>query len=695
MRTQKRFYFSSILILTWLVLSSIVFVIANRVNYIQGFVFPNDLNLLGNFFHNLIPLFFVRDLFFSLGGVTFFCISALSLGLNVLRFQEPSFANGLIAFALGEVIYSLIFLIIISIFNLSLLITICILLAGFLFGLPFLKIWLRAISVPHFPTGFGIGEKLILGLLLLLLGLTTFLSSTRLGYDATAEYFSDAKIMAITGTRVFFYPVDSFVVSSFHPGILFTIIIQLFGDQSARLLSWSNGLAILLLGLIIAESLRISSKAKLWFLILMATSTFFIDLLGDGKVELIVTVPLLASIYCMINTEEYSSIRGFVIIGILMGFSIISRPYNFFLLPLFVIVFYFVPLLAWCRGSRLFRKTKNFYSSLFWGMALPLFILGIFHLWQNFLWLGNPIAPLIYAGKLNRTDWQWQIDPTWLNLIRFFYPLTVTVLNSPQSLGNISPLFIGFLPFLFLAEIRNAFEPSRIFRNTLIATFVSLGIWVVFFFTVLEIRYVMFLWVLLLLFAAQIIDISFQKVRREINLLLFGLAVLLVIFISVRILLVAFATYSPVDQTGQAQCPNFSLCTFFEPVNKIAASGDRVLAMHAYRYYLRKDLFACSSRSEVYVPLMDLAHTVPSMFWEAVYKQGFDYITFEYNFSVFHSRLGNLPATSAAPNWMQVVTLVTDGRNAIYKIVVANPPYKPDIECEINNNGVWQVQPKN
>ena len=248
--------------------------------------------------------------------------------------------------------------------------------------------------------------------------------------------------MAITGEPVFLYPKDPFVVSSFQPGILFTAIIQLFGDQSARMLSWVNGLAILLLGLTIGKKLSLSPRALPWFLTLMLTSTFFIDLLGDGKVELIATVPILAAIYWMLESREHPSKQVFLLIGTLAGFAIISRPYNIFLIPLFIGLFYLIPIFTyyfvkWVNSA--FHKLPssslipdplygNLPSNFFW-LFPPLLALGIFHLWQNALWLGNPLAPLAYAIDLKSSTWQWQFNPSILNSLRLFYPLSVTFLN--------------------------------------------------------------------------------------------------------------------------------------------------------------------------------------------------------------------------------------------------------------------------
>ncbi len=99
-----------------------------------------------------------------------------------------------------------------------------------------------------------------------------------------------------------------------------------------------------------------------------------------------------------------------------------------------------------------------------------------------------------------------------LNQLRFLYPLTVSFLNSPQSLGTISPLVIGLLPFLLIAEIRRNVHLEPAIRHLLYAVVITLAVWVYLFITVVEIRYVMFLWILLFLPMALLLE-SAQKTR--------------------------------------------------------------------------------------------------------------------------------------------------------------------------------------
>ncbi|HEY9152317.1 MAG TPA: hypothetical protein VIN60_05475, partial [Anaerolineales bacterium] len=489
----------------------------------------------------------------------------------------------------------------------------------------------------------------------------------------------------------FFYPSDSFIVSSFHSTSLFTALIQLFGDQAARMLSWVNGLAILLLGLAIAKEIGLTVRARVWFLVMMLTSTAFVDLLGDGKVELISTLPLLAAIYWMLKSKDQPSKTMLTLIGLLAGFAVIARPYNIFLATIFILFFYSYQ--AFIRYKERLFKFWGFVRPLLW-MLPPILVLGIFHLFQNWVWLENPLAPLTYARNLSGNNWQWQFDPKLLNIFRLFYPFIVTFFNSPQSLGNISPLFIGFAPFLLAREVRQKIYFTSKLAQLIFPAIVTLLLWIILFFTVVEIRYVLFLWVLLFMPAAQILESTIQGAKKPIRIAALSLPIILIAFIGIRSFVIALDTYSPIDSKGQPQCYDTYFCTFLNPVNQAAALGDRVLVLNAYRYYLRTDLFACSSQAEEYPALEALARLNSSNFWIEAYRQGFRFVTYEKIFSEQYSHFGTIPNPESSPSWLHVTIPFPSVQNSeiIYFINAVNPPFQPETTCKQNANGVWKIE---
>jgi len=709
MRRLTKSLSSRPLLMAWLILCVLLFIVASRVSYLQGF-FPQDAALFLAHLARIAPLTYLLDLLCAFGGMLLFALAALTFGLRLLprRILPLSLGRGVTAFLLGEIFFSLLFLTVIRLGGLPPLFVAATLTLAFLLGLPALIDFLRHLPRPSLPADFRRSERILLALTLMVLALGLSLSSARLGYDAVAEYFSHAKIMAVSQRPIFFYPKDSFVVSSFHPGILLTAQIQLFGDQSARMLSWLNGTAILLLVLVLSEQMGLSPRARLYALVMLVTSTAFVDLLGDGKIELISTAPILAAVYlaqdlsCVEQAREQSCAARLFFIGLLAGFAIISRPYNIFLVPLFGVLFFVAQIFSLCLSLRwrvgqipnLSTQVKDLHYEYGYGafwLSLPLVLLGVFHLWQNALWLGSPLAPLTYARELNTDIWQWQFDPALLNRLKWIYPLTLTFFNTPQSLGNISPLFMGFLPFLLIPTVRRTLSLSPQMRSLLFATLLTLLAWVMLFFTVVEIRYVLFLWVLLFLPAAQVIEGALEHSGKLLQPLLCSLMVLLLGFLGIRTLAIGLDTYSPIDADGWAHCYDVSLCAFFEPVNQSAAPGERVLALNAYRYYLRPDLFACSSQSDEYPAIEALARQNSPDFWAEAYRWGYRFVLYEKNFSEFHSHFGKIPASEIAPSWLAVTALTQTSWGVVYRLDALNPPFAVGKQCRQAVEGKWEV----
>jgi len=674
----------------WLVLTLILFLSANRLSYLHLF-FPEQ---IGAGRLTLIDSFtFISQTVKATIGIILFSIAAFFCGSLIFKWPEFSVVKSVTAVAIGQISCSVILLTTLSLWSLEKWVTLAILLIGTVSGGLWIGYWIRyrlSLGITFTKRTFLTIKNSAIAILLVAIFLACLAySSSRLGYDAVAYYFSHARILAITGELILFYPKTAFAVSDLHSSILFSAITQLFGDQAARMLSWVNGGVILLAGWEIGKKAWLSWRARLYSLTLLLTSTAFVDLLGDGKVELISTAPIVLALCWMMDSLQNPSRGQFLLIGALLGFAIIARPYNIFIVPVFTVLFYLIQVFPFFRKEGL-MAAWHFARPALW-MLPTLLTIGGFHLWQNAFWLGSPFAPFNHAQSLDVDDWHWQFDPTTLNMLRLLYPLTVTFLNTPQSLGNISPLFIGILPFLLLGKVRNQFHLPETLRSLLLPALATLILWITLFFTVVEIRYIFFLWILFFLFGAQVIEAALDTLEKGYQTILRAALALLLVFIIIRTLVISLATYSPVDYNGQAHCYDISFCTFLEPLNQTAAQGERVFVLNAYRYYLRPDLFACSSQAHEYAPMQFWAKENDGAFWAELYRQGFTYLSYEKNFAEFHSHFGAIPPPDSAPEWLRI-TLISSTRNeSVYQLQPTNPPFLPLKTCMQTDNGMWQV----
>jgi hypothetical protein len=715
LNTLKRSNIGKLLLLTWSILCVVIFIyFPGRVSYIYSSSLV-DLPFLAEKMQRMNMAIYIKDLFVSFVGIIIFLTSITALGafiVRLLKFKdtllELTVSNILAVlgteFLIGHGILSLILIALGSLHEITPPYIISILVLSFLLGCIPLAKTIRELhrhitSKNSFITATGTYKIFcILSMIILVAGLLS--TSARISYDATAIYFSDAKLTALTG-HISYFTEDNFVASVFQSAIQYTALIELFGDQSARMLSWVCGVMTLIFGLALGKQVGLSSKAKIIFLTLTMTSTAFVDLWGDGKVDLISTASAIAAVYWIV-VHSQSTIppkKWLVLAGFLAGLSIVARPFNAFLMAFLVFSFYLWQ--AFLRRKTAISRFIFFIDSLFW-FGLGAIGLGIYHLFVNWMILGNAFGFLSSISSINQKSGPWDANPNELLILRLLYPLVTAFRNSPQSLGNISPIVVAFLPTLLVSRIRKYVRISNELAGLSIISALTILIWIFSVFTVVEIRYVLFLWIILFLPAAEMVSSTLQDSDIVFKNIQTSTIFILLVFILFRAVFMDLNSYSPLDEKGNPQCHDFLLCKYLEPINQDAIPGDRVLTLSAYRYYLRTDLFACSTTHEEYKDLQTLSTEGTEEFWSEVYRQGYNYIAYENDYTTRHLGLQIIPSPRNTPEWISLERIdkpiesstQTDIEDlvAAYKItIIGTPPIDHEKQC-VENSGGWSIQ---
>lgn len=616
------------------------------------------------------------------------CISLGSIFINKHHLSKKKSLSDwtgtfVTTFLFGEIIISFLLTTLSTLAKLTLVSTIVVLLFGCGIGILSFKKLIEAHPKKSEKSGNKSNfEKSALWLSMAIFVSTILFTTARISYDSTALYFSDSKLTALSN-HLSFFQNDGFVVSSIHTGILYTALIQVAGDQAARFLSWINGALIILISMALADELGLSHKAKLITFVLLVTSTAFMDPFGDGKIELAATLPAITAIFWLVKAERDYHFKSYLFAGIFAGFSIISRPYNLVLLGGIIALFFFI------NKTALLPRVKNYIILL-----VPIFIMLTLHLIANWLILGDALAPLNNTTKVNPEIWQWSgFDPKNIWLARLSFPLVATFLNTPQSMGNITPIILIFLPTFFRKQTRENLKLSHELKKISLASLFILTLWIMIYFTIFEIRYVFFLWIMIYLAAAEFIHISLENMDLPSQKIYSGAIVLLLIYIFVRNIFVAVDAYAPIDKNGAPQCNDSPFCAYLSPINENAKQGERVLGLSAFRYYFRPDLFACSSNAADYLLIQNALEKSDESFWAEVHKQGYTYIAYEENYATRHLNIDFLPVLKSAPKWIKLEKLseTFNGYFSTYKIEYINPPNLINKKC-INNNGIWLIQ---
>ncbi|MFT3894639.1 MAG: hypothetical protein QM730_23670 [Anaerolineales bacterium] len=639
-------------------------------------------------------------------GLLVFSCACISLGKftqKALKIELPILpSTGLTRLAIictdflvGQGLYSLVFLAFAGTHKLTSMYVYILLLAGILSGFGQLKrsvleLFTKSSAVADEKPARTI-YKFIYWSSISVLILSIFCTMARLSYDFTAIYFSDARITALTGKTNFFMN-DTFVVSVFQTAIQFTALMLSFGDQSARLFSWMCGVVIIIVGMAIGERMKLSKRALYILLMLMVTTTALSDLMGDGKVDLISTAPAVAAIYWIVvgSVDRQLNRSSLLLVGFLCGLAIVGRPFNAFLLGIFIILFYFQNILSKNGFGR--TDFKPSIISLFW-IGVGVGVLGLYHLFANWIILGNPFAFITSLSKINPSNGPWGFNPQTIFLFRLFYPFVATYLNTPQSLGNMSPVIVAFIPILFIQDVRKDIHISRELFNLAVVCLVTLLLWVFLFFTVLEFRYVLSIWIILFIPLAQIVAGILENQDYVLRTTLSLSIIALLIFINIRTAYSVLDTYSPIDKLGNPQCTGSRFCEYLNSINNSAAPGDCVLTLSAFRYYLRTDLFICSTGHDEYQRLQAASQIDSAALWGEIYRQGYKYIAYENDYTTRHAQLEIIPDPNNAPEWIDLEPLFgkPEDLQIAYKINVSNPPIQPETSCQKKSSGIWEV----
>jgi hypothetical protein len=450
--------------------------------------------------------------------------------------------------------------------------------------------------------------------------------------DALWVYLPSAKVIAFSHTLALqpfnsphngLYPLQV----DLHWAALFTIAnetaVQVWDYVCA--LSFLSGIGLL------AWSLTSHHRVALLAMLMMFSTPGFYELMGGVKADNAAAQYGVAACLwlCFLPTLGR---RAVICAGLCAGWAVASRYTNVILLPALMV--FVVMLMAHAQGHalsfRACREPKRLWVSHLLVGALAVGAAVAPMLIKNWLLVGCPLTPHIgcqdtYWAGIYRSPRQ---NLSVVDLL--FYPFVWTFASREDMLGNISPLFLGFLPFFFLA-----YPAYPLVRATLpagIAGLVSLAIWLLIEPLILFTRWLLIPLALFTIpLSAALVSLApelhFTRASRWFVKSAIGVILLFLVFQS-RAVVHAVRYIAGIDQRDAryASEPYYDVATW---LNTHIQPGQRVALNEygGYYYFLDAEVLLDSESAEELQWLWDRRehHSITEA-WNFYARRGFTYV---------------------------------------------------------------------
>jgi len=519
--------------------------------------------------------------------------------------------------------------------------------------------------------------------------------------DALAYYLAQEKLMALTHQLT---PLQGYELlchfgmnAEMHGSVMYLMGGDIVGEYAANMLVWVTAVASGVMLWAISSQVGLTRRGQWSVMIMLFTSTAFTLVMWAGKTDLFGAGLGLAAIYWVLQIGKVADWIALLLAGLIVGFAINSKMS-------FIVVM--IPMLAALAALLL---SKNFISnevnerpvwiSLFKYLIKGAFIAGgaVFVaflplFFKNTVIFNEPLAPFVYlhmAGNsaLNQV-WYSPENTRWIVLT---YPLALTFGQYPMQFGNISPLWLAFLPSLFLFP-----KWLGLFHNKPLSYLTASSLFGVMFWILLQPstfapRY--FLSPLLTLFplGGYIIDQVWRKIG------FFVLRVVMILAIYIMLLMTFFGLNSALTLAtyycfgGVISPPNFQqtyhneVWKAFSVVNEKAKEGDRVFLIMYSRLPLRSDLL----QTLFTVEEMSKMGSHP---WEDVYISGSLWIIADLITHGTFKAFLPLIQLKGVPEYLTIVTHPIGEHLIVYQIVPKEGAPKPLKASVKQEDGTWKVQ---
>lgn len=438
--------------------------------------------------------------------------------------------------------------------------------------------------------------------------------------DAEAFYMTYARVIAATG-RI--EPMPGLYATFSSIGMIgepqLAALIAISGVPAAKLFVWILAAAAAAILHAIGRTAGLGNRGSLLLLAMLFTTTAFTHHIWDGKVDLFAAALGLLAVYWAFAARTTALAKtALAVTGLAAGFAVVAKfSYAISLAPALLV------LLLWPREGNMTARARIVVIGL---VGLWAIVATVPHLVKNAVMFAAPLAPFI--GGAADQNWLQQVwfAPEVIRRIVATYPLALTFGRYPMQGGNLTFLWLAFLPLLWWLPRPARLRDSLLFQLCL-AGLAGTLVWMALRPSIIAPRYLLAVLLLFYPLAARAAEhvLDRENAPRWLSGAIAGVTFAALAIFSYPLLPIAADSARQLLGRDTGQCALASThCPPLLQLNAEAAPGDRVYVLSYYTYWMRDDLLQCRDRGTESKSILLLGG--PGLTWNALLNGGFDWL---------------------------------------------------------------------
>jgi len=525
-------------------------------------------------------------------------------------------------------------------------------------------------------------------IIILVLAWITSLGRSTIG-DGSSFYLAIAKVIANSHRLQPLPGYEDLTSIGLQAELHFAALMLLGSPGAAQVFAWPIFLAGAVMLLALSRKAGVTWRGQWFILAMLFTSTAVTELSGSGKTDLFATSLGFAAYFWATEIRNEKKTMAAWLTGLLMGLTLIAKiSYILTFIPsmaVFIIWSYFTNPSKPEKKPVLLSRIIPLTALILVGTTIALTP----HFIKNYVLFDNALAPL------NEKSSGWQ-DQSWngpetTRRILATLPFSLTFGDYYAQFGNLSPLFLMFLPLIFLTP-----KPKYIFKNQAViitlSTLIGLTIWFIFRPTVFAPRYFMACLLILSIPIAGSAEYLTLGKSRFFKIMIPATTILVLLSSGLYNLNKVFFPKETFKYlTGRmSECDKaLDYCSALNQINQTTKPGDRLFTDTVFRYWLRTDLIECALTKNEVDAYRELES--PKQRWAFIFGRGFTYIPIFYTGNQIQNTI--LDDLNYVPNWLSIsrINNIYDDKNYLIQLAARDLNHHAVVKCGQVEPPSWEL----